>query len=80
MLCPAALAVAKELGVPRYVFFTSSLTTLASLLYTPERARTTTCECRDLPEPVILPGCVPLHGADLVWSLSRTAPTPCTRS
>ena len=66
MLCPAALAVAKELGVPRYVFFTSSLASLVSLLYTPELARTTTCECRDLPRPVVLPGCVPLHGADLV--------------
>uniref|UniRef100_A0ACD5VNY3 Uncharacterized protein n=1 Tax=Avena sativa TaxID=4498 RepID=A0ACD5VNY3_AVESA len=66
MLCPAALAVARELRVPRYVFYTSSLISLVSLLYTPELARTTTCECRYLPEPVVLPGCVPLHGADLV--------------
>ncbi|CAM0881747.1 unnamed protein product [Alopecurus aequalis] len=66
MLCPAALAVAKELGVPRYVFYTSSLVSLVSLLYTPELARTTTCECRYLPEPVVFAGCVPLHGADLV--------------
>ncbi|KAI4969585.1 hypothetical protein ZWY2020_000499 [Hordeum vulgare] len=66
MLCPAALAVGKEMGLPGYVFFTSSLMSLLSLLYTPELARTTTCECRDLPDPVVLPGCVPLHGADLV--------------
>ncbi|KAL5227406.1 hypothetical protein ABZP36_015671 [Zizania latifolia] len=66
MLCPAALAVAAELGVPRYVFLTSNLMCLASLLYTPTLARTTTCDCRDLPEPIVLPGCVPLHGADLV--------------
>uniref|UniRef100_A0A0E0JLA6 Glycosyltransferase n=1 Tax=Oryza punctata TaxID=4537 RepID=A0A0E0JLA6_ORYPU len=66
MLCPAALALAAELGIPRYVFFTSNLLCLTSLLYTPELARTTACECRDLPEPVVLPGCVPLHGADLV--------------
>ncbi|XP_062194641.1 hydroquinone glucosyltransferase-like [Phragmites australis] len=66
MLCPAALAVAQELGVPHYVFFTSNLMSLVTLLYTPELARTTTCECRDLPEPVVLPGCLPLHGADLV--------------
>uniref|UniRef100_A0ACD5VYG0 Uncharacterized protein n=1 Tax=Avena sativa TaxID=4498 RepID=A0ACD5VYG0_AVESA len=66
MLCPAALAVARELGVPRYVFFTSSLTSLLSLLYTPELARNTTGDCRYLPDPVVLPGCVPLHGADLV--------------
>uniref|UniRef100_A0A0D9YBT9 Uncharacterized protein n=1 Tax=Oryza glumipatula TaxID=40148 RepID=A0A0D9YBT9_9ORYZ len=34
---------------------------------------TTTCECRDLPEPVVLPGCVPLHGADLVDPLQDRA-------
>ncbi|RCV26245.1 hypothetical protein SETIT_5G230000v2 [Setaria italica] len=75
MLRPAALAVAEELGVPRYVFYTSSLMSLASLLYTPELARTTTGECRDLPEPVRLPGCMPLRGADLVESVQdRTNP------
>ncbi|RLM87631.1 hypothetical protein C2845_PM04G15210 [Panicum miliaceum] len=66
MLCPAALAVARELGVPHYVFYTSSLMSLATLLYNTELARTTTCECRDLPGPIVLPGCLPLHGADLV--------------
>lgn len=73
MLCPAALAVAAELGVPRkYVFYTSGLMSLASLLYTPELARTTACECRDLPDPVVLPGCpVPLKGADLVDPLQN---------
>ncbi|KAJ1289313.1 hypothetical protein BS78_02G154700 [Paspalum vaginatum] len=73
MLCPAALAVAQELGVPRYVFYTSSLVSLCTLLHGPELARTTTCEFRDLPGPVILPGCVPLHGADLVEPLQDRA-------
>ena len=73
MLCPAALAVAGELGVPRYVFYTSSLMSLVTLLYAPELARTTTCECRDLPAPVVLPGCLPLHGADLVEPLQERA-------
>ncbi|TKW15444.1 hypothetical protein SEVIR_5G236900v4 [Setaria viridis] len=75
MLCPAALAVAEELGVPRYVFCTSSLMCLANLLYTPELARTTTGECRDLPEPVLLPGCMPLRGVDLIEPIQdRTNP------
>uniref|UniRef100_M8BA13 Hydroquinone glucosyltransferase n=1 Tax=Aegilops tauschii TaxID=37682 RepID=M8BA13_AEGTA len=56
MLCPAALTVGKEMGLPGYVFYTSSLMSLLSFLYIPELARTTTCECRDLPEPVLLPG------------------------
>ncbi|CAL4948679.1 unnamed protein product [Urochloa decumbens] len=74
MLCPAALAVAEELGVQRHVFYPSSLTSLASLLYTPELARTTAGECSDLPEPVLLPGCaVPMRGADLVEPVQRRA-------
>ncbi|CAN6162278.1 unnamed protein product [Urochloa humidicola] len=73
MLCPAALAVAEDLGIPRYVFYPSSLMSLCTLLYTPELARTTTCECRDLPGPVLLPGCLPLHGADLVEPLQERA-------
>ncbi|KAG0543351.1 hypothetical protein BDA96_02G182900 [Sorghum bicolor] len=73
MLCPAALAVAQDLGVPRYVFYTSSLMSLSSLLDTPELARTTTCEFRDLPEPVVIPGCLPLRGADLVEPLQDRA-------
>ncbi|CAN6204197.1 unnamed protein product [Urochloa humidicola] len=74
MLCPAALAVAEDLGVPRrYVFYPSSLMSLRTLLYTPELARTTSCECRDLPGPVALPGCPPLHGSDLVEPLQERA-------
>ncbi|CAL4962593.1 unnamed protein product [Urochloa decumbens] len=74
MLCPAALSVAEELGVPRHVFYPSSLTSLASLLYTPELARTTAGECRDLPEPILIPGCaMPLLGADLIEPVQRRA-------
>jgi hydroquinone glucosyltransferase len=74
-LCPGALAVAEEFGVPRYVLYTSSLMSLLSFLYTPELARTTTCECRDLPEPVLLPGCMPLRGVDLAEPVQdRTNP------
>ncbi|CAL5064823.1 unnamed protein product [Urochloa decumbens] len=73
MLCPAPLAVAEDLRVPRYVFYPSSLMSLCTLLYTPELARTTSCECRDLPGPVLLPGCLPLHGADLVDPVQERA-------
>ncbi|KAF0923532.1 hypothetical protein E2562_006414 [Oryza meyeriana var. granulata] len=73
LLGPRALAVAAELGIPRYVFFTSNLMCLSSLLYIPDLDRTTTCEFRDLPEPVVLPGCVPLHGSELVDPLQDRA-------
>ncbi|TVU35891.1 hypothetical protein EJB05_17798, partial [Eragrostis curvula] len=66
LLGPWTLEVARELGVPGYLFCTTNLTALSVMLHVPELDRTTTCEYRDLPEPVRLPGCVPLHGADLL--------------
>ncbi|XP_066314556.1 hydroquinone glucosyltransferase-like [Miscanthus floridulus] len=66
LLSPWALQVAVELGVPRYLFCTTNLMALSCMLHVPELDRTTTCEFRDLPEPVHLPGCVPLRGADLL--------------
>ncbi|CAL4975229.1 unnamed protein product [Urochloa decumbens] len=68
-----ALELSAELGVPGYVFCTTNLMALHSLLHTPELDRTTTCEFGDLPEPVRLPGCVPLRGADLVDPLQDRA-------
>jgi hydroquinone glucosyltransferase len=73
MLCPAALAIAEEVGVPRFVFYTSSLMSLASIVHTPELARTTTGELRDLPDPVHPPACPPLQGADLIEPLQDRA-------
>ncbi|KAG2590166.1 hypothetical protein PVAP13_5NG281500 [Panicum virgatum] len=72
-----ALEVSTELGVPGYVFCPSNLTALQlhSLLYMPRLDEATACEFRDLPEPVRLPGCVPLRGADLVEPVQdRTNP------
>jgi hydroquinone glucosyltransferase len=66
LLGPWAHQVARELGVPSYLFCTTNLMALSCMLHVPELDRTTTCEFRDLPEPVRLPGCVPLRGADLL--------------
>jgi hydroquinone glucosyltransferase len=60
-----ALEVSAELGIPGYMFFTSNLTAMHSIIYIPQLDKTTAGEFRDLPEPVRLPGCVPLRGADL---------------
>jgi len=62
-----ALEVSAELGIPGYIFCTSNLTAMHSIIHIPELDKTTACDCefRDLPEPVRLPGCVPLRGADL---------------
>ncbi|KAF3448682.1 hypothetical protein FNV43_RR09395 [Rhamnella rubrinervis] len=60
-----ALDLAKEFGVLPYVFFPSSMMVLSSVLYLPKLDESTYCEYRDLPEPIGLPGCVPINGSDL---------------
>ncbi|KAL6614894.1 hypothetical protein ACP70R_037164 [Stipagrostis hirtigluma subsp. patula] len=66
MFCAQAFPLAAELGVPPYVAYLSNLMTLALMLRLPELDGATACEYRDLPEPLRLPGCVPLRGADLL--------------
>ncbi|CAL4910869.1 unnamed protein product [Urochloa decumbens] len=61
----AALAVAAELGVPLYVFFTSPWTVLSLLLHVPELDAAVAGEHTDAAEPIRLPGCVPIAAADL---------------
>ncbi|CAL5381321.1 unnamed protein product [Camellia sinensis] len=60
-----AIDGAKEFGVLPYLFFPSSAMTLLFCLHLPKIDETVTGEYRDLPEPIQLPGCVPVHGTDL---------------
>lgn len=60
------LCIAKDLGVPNYVFFTTNFTVLSLLFYLPTLHRTTSCQYRELTEPVVLPGCAPIRGEDLL--------------
>ncbi|XP_059443983.1 hydroquinone glucosyltransferase-like [Corylus avellana] len=60
-----AFDVAKEFGVSSYIFFAPPAMVLSMIFYLPELDETYSCEYRDLPEPVKLPGCVPIHGSDL---------------
>lgn len=64
--CLAAFDVAKEVGVKPYLFFTAGAMTLSLCLYLPKLDQMVTCEYRDLPGPVELPGCVPIQGRDLL--------------
>ncbi|GAB2291081.1 hypothetical protein Dimus_025336 [Dionaea muscipula] len=61
-----AFDIAIELGIPYYLFFPSTPMTLSLLYVLPKLEETTTVEFRDLPEPVKLPGCPPLHGKDFL--------------
>jgi hydroquinone glucosyltransferase len=61
-----AFDVAKEFGVLSYIFFPTTAMVLSLILYLPELDEKFSCEYRDLPEPIKLPGCVPVHGSDLI--------------
>ncbi|CAL5331324.1 unnamed protein product [Camellia sinensis] len=61
-----AFDVAKEFGLSPYLFFSSTAMVLLFCLNLPKLDETVTGEYRDLPEPIQLPGCVPVHGKDLL--------------
>ncbi|KAF5177066.1 Glycosyltransferase [Thalictrum thalictroides] len=61
-----AYDVANQLNLPYYVFFTSAAMGLLFTFELPNLDATYSCEYRDMPEPLKLPGCVPLHGVDFV--------------
>lgn len=64
-----AFDVARELDISSYIFFPTNAMSLYLCLQLPLLDRTVSCEYRDLPEPVRIPGCVPIHGADLFDSI-----------
>lgn len=61
-----ALDLAKEFNMLSYVYFPSAATTLSSYYHLLKLDKVTSCEYRDLPEAIQLPGFVPIHGRDLV--------------
>ncbi|CAI8608351.1 unnamed protein product [Vicia faba] len=61
-----ALDLAKEFDLLSYVYFPSAATALSSYLYFLKLDKETSCEYRDLPDAIQIPGCVPIHGRDLV--------------
>ncbi|KAL9303534.1 hypothetical protein ACSQ67_020797 [Phaseolus vulgaris] len=60
-----ALDLAHEFNMLSYVYFPISATTLSMHLNLPRLDKETTCEYRNLPHPIKLPGCVPFHGRDI---------------
>ncbi|CAA6665877.1 unnamed protein product [Spirodela intermedia] len=61
-----ALEVAREFGIRPYIFFTTTGMSLSLFLRLPELDAQTSGEYRDLPDLIRLPGCIPLHGSDLL--------------
>ncbi|KAJ1439615.1 UDP-glycosyltransferase family, conserved site [Sesbania bispinosa] len=64
-LAVAALDFAHEFNMLSYIYFPAAATILSLHLYMPKLNEETSCEYRDLPEHIKVPGCVPLHGRDL---------------
>ena len=61
-----AFQIAREMNVSPYVFYPSTAMALSLFFYLPKLDRAVSCEYRDLPEPVQIPGCIPIHGRDLL--------------
>ncbi|CDP12137.1 unnamed protein product [Coffea canephora] len=62
----SAIDVAKEFGIPSYVFYPTTATCFSLVLHMPELDKIYPGEYRDSPEPIELPGCFLLHGKDLM--------------
>nr|XP_023905553.1 hydroquinone glucosyltransferase-like [Quercus suber] len=61
-----ALDIAKELNISPYIFFHANAFTLSLVFHLKKLDETVSCEYRDLLEPLKLPGCIPIHGRDLM--------------
>ncbi|KAK6260580.1 UDP-glucuronosyl/UDP-glucosyltransferase - like 8 [Theobroma cacao] len=61
-----AFDVAREFNVSPYIFFPSTAMTLSLFLYLPKLDQMVSCEYRDLPEMVRIPGCIPIYGNQLL--------------
>ncbi|MCD9558449.1 hypothetical protein HAX54_015827 [Datura stramonium] len=61
-----AFDVAIDFKVSPYIFYPSTAMALSLFLYLPTLDGTVSCEYRDLPDPLQIPGCIPIHGKDLL--------------
>nr|DAD40654.1 TPA_asm: hypothetical protein HUJ06_014977 [Nelumbo nucifera] len=66
LFCTDAFDVADELGIPKYVYITSSARLLALSLYLPTLDQEIEGEYVDLQEPIHVPGCKPVPVDDIV--------------
>ncbi|XVF10441.1 hypothetical protein REPUB_Repub07fG0183300 [Reevesia pubescens] len=61
-----AIDVFKEFGFKPYIFFPTTAMMLQLVFHLPKLDQISSCEYRDWPEPIKLPGCQPFHGSDMV--------------
>ncbi|KAI3449254.1 hypothetical protein Pfo_005919 [Paulownia fortunei] len=58
--------VALEFGIPPYIFYPSTAMALSLFLYLPKLDETVSCEYREVAEKLRIPGCIPIHGKNLL--------------
>ncbi|KAI3940013.1 hypothetical protein MKW98_029789 [Papaver atlanticum] len=61
-----AFDVANEFGIPPYIFFPCNANVLQLLLNLSSLHESYSGEFKDLPQPLCLPGCVPMPGTELI--------------
>ncbi|XP_030488749.2 hydroquinone glucosyltransferase [Cannabis sativa] len=61
-----AFDVAREFNMLSYIFYPSTAMALSLFLHLPILDETVSCEFRELPEPVRIPGCIPIPGKELL--------------
>ncbi|KAL3536729.1 hypothetical protein ACH5RR_000095 [Cinchona calisaya] len=61
-----AFDIAKEFNVSPYIFFPSTATCLSFLFYLPKLHEMVSCEYKDFPEPIQIPGSIPISGRDIL--------------
>ncbi|KAK8488360.1 hypothetical protein V6N11_072794 [Hibiscus sabdariffa] len=61
-----AFDVAREFDIPPYMFFPATAMTLSLFLYLPTLDQMVSCQYRDLLELLRIPGCIPIHGKELL--------------
>lgn len=61
-----AFHVAGEFNASPYIFYPSTATALSFFLHLPKLDETTSCEYRELKDPVQIPGSVPIPGSELL--------------
>ncbi|KAI3840977.1 hypothetical protein MKX03_010446 [Papaver bracteatum] len=66
LLCIDAIDIANEFNINAYIFISSTAMLLASIYHAPKLDQLYSCEFRDVPDPIQIPGCVPIRGVDLI--------------
>ncbi|KAI3840387.1 hypothetical protein MKX03_037799 [Papaver bracteatum] len=61
-----AIGIANEFNIDAYIFISSTAMLLASIYHAPKLDQAYSCEYRDVPGLIQIPGCVPIRGVDLM--------------